>query len=96
MFVVTTEAKEKLKEALYELAADEEKAFRITPFLSMKNDFLLSLDDERDGDHVVESEEGIKVLLVGAGLASELEGMVFDHQEMPHAAGFTISKLTTH
>ena len=96
MFVVTTEAKEKLKEALYELAADEEKAFRITPFLSMKNDFLLSLDDERDGDHVVENEEGIKVLLIGAGLASELEGMVFDHQEMPHASGFTISMLTPH
>ena len=96
MFVVTDKAKEKLKEALHELAADAGEAFRITPFLSIQNDFLLSLDNEREGDRVVESEEGVKVLFIQSCLASELEGMVFDHLEITHVAGFTISRLTFH
>jgi Fe-S cluster assembly iron-binding protein IscA len=39
----------------------------------------------------VESKEGIKVLLIGPYLVSELEGMVVDYQETPKGAGFTIS-----
>lgn len=96
MFEVTAKAKEKLKEALHELAADGGKAFRITPFLSMQNDFWLSLDNEREGDRVVRSEEGVKVLLIPSCLVSELEGMVLDHQEIRQVAGFTISRLTFH
>ena len=45
---------------------------------------------------MVESEEGVKVLFIQSCLASELEGMVFDHLEIQHVAGFTISKLTFH
>lgn len=96
MFVVTAKAKEKLKEALHELSADAGEAFRITPFLSMQNDFFLSLDNEREGDRVVESEEGMKVLLIPSGLVSELEGMVLDHQQVTHVAGFTLSRLSFH
>jgi hypothetical protein len=96
MFVVTAKAKEKLKEALHELSADAGEAFRITPFLSMQNDFLLSLDNEREGDRVVKSEEGVKVLFIESCLAPELEGKVLDHQEMIHLSGFTISRLTFH
>lgn len=96
MFVVTTKAKEKLKEALHELSADAGEAFRIIPFLSLQNDFLLSLDNEREGDRVVKSEGGVKVLFVQSCLASELEGMVLDHQEITHVTGFTITRLTFH
>ena len=96
MFVVTTKAKEKLKEALHELSADAGEAFRIIPFLSLQNDFLLSLDNEREGDRVVKSEGGVKLLFVQSCLASELEGMVLDHQEITHVAGFTITRLTFH
>ena len=96
MFVVTTKAKEKLKEALHELSAEAGEAFRITPFLSLQNDFLLSLDNEREGDWVVKSKEGVKVLFVQSCLVPELEGKVLDHQEMTHLSGFTISRLTYH
>jgi len=52
------------------------------------------LDKEKEADHVVESEEGRKVLLIGPLLAPVLEGKVIDYQETPQRVGFTISKLT--
>jgi len=41
----------------------------------------------------VESEDGIKVLLVAPDLAPALGEMVMDYQETPEGVGFTISKL---
>ena len=93
MVTVSTTAKEKLKEALQEQTADLEVAIRIVPSLSEANRLQLGLDKEKEGDQVVESEEGIKLLLIGPNLAPVLEGMVIDYQETSQGAGFTISKL---
>ncbi|MFQ5924614.1 MAG: HesB/IscA family protein [Dehalococcoidia bacterium] len=93
MLTVTATAKEKLKEALQVQATDPEVAIRIIASPSDPNRLELVLDNEREGDQVVESEGGIKVLLVGPDIAPTLEGMVIDHQETPEGAGFTISKL---
>ena len=51
----------------------------------------LVFDKEKEGDQVVESEEGINILLIGANVASALEGKVIDYREAPQGVGFTIS-----
>ena len=95
MLTVTATAKEKLKETLQERTTDPEEAIRLIPDPSDPNRLKFTLDKEKEGDHVVESEDGRKVLLVAPDLASALGGMVMDYQETPEGAGYTISKLTT-
>ena len=93
MLEVTAKAKEKLREALFEeQRADPEIIFRITPINSMPDRLGIALDAEKGGDQVVESEEGIKVLLIESHLAQKLEGMVLDYQEKPQGKGFKILK----
>ena len=93
MLTVTATAKEKLKEALQEQTMDPEMAIRIIPSSSMPNRLELALDKGKKGDQVVQSEQGVKLLVIGPDLAPTLEGMVIDYQETPQRAGFTISKL---
>ena len=93
MLTVTATAKEKLKEALQEQTTDPEVAIRIIASPSEPNRLDLVLDKEKEGDQVVESEGGTKVLLIGPDLAPALDGMLVDHRETPEGAGFTISKL---
>lgn len=94
MLSVTTTAKKKLKETLQSKTEDPEVAIRIIPSHSTPNQLELALDKEKEGDHVVISEEGKKVLLVGSNLIQALEGKVFDYQETPQGSGFIILKLT--
>lgn len=93
MLTVTATAKEKFEEALQVETPEPEMAIRIIASPSMPNRLELVLDKEGEGDQVVESEEGIKILLIGPDLAPALDGMVIDYQETPEGAGFTISEL---
>ena len=96
MLEVTVKAKEKLREALFEeQIVDPEIIFRITPIHSMPDRLGIALDTEKGGDQVVESEEGIKVLLIEFHLAQKLEGMVLDYQEKPESKGFKILKRSS-
>ncbi len=95
MLTVTATAKEKLKETLQERTTDPEEAIRLIPDPSDANRLSFTLDKEKEGDHVVESEDGRKVLLVAPDLAPALGEMVMDYQETPEGAGYTLSKLTT-
>ena len=92
MLTVTTTAKEKFKEALQTQTTDPEIAMRIISSPLKPNRLQLVLDKEKEGDQVVETEEGRKVLLIGADLIPALEEMVIDYQETPEGTGFTISK----
>ncbi len=92
MLSVTANAKEKLKQALQAQTPEPEVAIRITRSTSDPNRLELVLDKEKEGDQVVESEEGTRLLLIGPDLVSALEGFVVDYQETPEGAGFTISK----
>jgi len=95
MLILTTRAKEKLKESLLEeQMMDPEVTFRITPIHSMPNRLGITLDKERKGDQIVKSKEGVKILLVQSDLVQGLEGMVLDYQETLQSTGFTISKFT--
>ena len=92
MLTVTTTAKEKFKEALQTKTTDPEIAMRVILSPSRPDQLRLVLDKEKEGDQVVTTEEGRKVLLIGADLGRALEEMVIDYQETPEGTGFTISK----
>jgi len=92
MLTVTASAKEKLKEALQE-QADPQMAIRIIPSPSKPDQLQLALDKPNEEDQVVESEDGVKLLLVGPDLAPALEGIVMDYQETAQGSGFTMSRL---
>ena len=92
MLTVTPLAAEKLKEAIQAQTTDPEVCIRLIPSPSKPNQLEMTLDKERKGDQVVESE-GVKILLLSSELAPVLEGMVIDCQETPQGMHFTISKL---
>jgi Fe-S cluster assembly iron-binding protein IscA len=92
MLNVTTTAKEKFREALQTKTTDPEIAIRIILSPSKPNKLQLVLDKEKQGDQVVTTEEGRKVLLIGADLGSALDATVIDYLETPEDTGFTISK----
>ena len=92
MLTVTTTAKEKFKEALETQRTDSEIAIRVVLSSSKPNQLELVLDKEKEGDQVVRTEEGRKVLLIGADLTPALEDVVIDYKETPEGTGFTISK----
>ena len=93
MLRVTAKAKEKLEESLQESTKDPEIAMRVLASPSKPGKYGFTWDKEREGDQVVESEGGRKVLFIQADLATKLEGIVFDHQETSQGTGFTLSKL---
>ena len=94
MVTVTAKAKEKLKELLQERTMDPQEAMRVISSPSNPEQLEFVLDKEKEADHVVESEEGRKLLLIGPLLAPVLEEKVIDYQETPQGVRFTISKLT--
>ena len=82
MLEVTIRAREKLQEALLEEKTRvTQVSYRITPIPAMPNRLGIALDKEKKGDQVVKSKAGLKVLLIQAELAQELEGMVLDYQD---------------
>jgi Fe-S cluster assembly iron-binding protein IscA len=92
MLTVTTAAKEKFKEALETQRTEPEIAIRVVMSSSKPNQLELVLDKEKEGDQVVRTEEGRKVLLIGADLTPALEDVVIDYKATPEGTGFTISK----
>jgi Fe-S cluster assembly iron-binding protein IscA len=92
MLTVTTEAAEKLKEAIQAQAIDPELAIRLIPSPANPNQLAMALDKEKEGDQVVESE-GVKVLIISSELSEALDGMVIDCQDTPEGAQFSLSKL---
>jgi Fe-S cluster assembly iron-binding protein IscA len=95
MLSVSITAKKKLREILQSKTEDPEVAIRIIPSASEPTQLGLGLDKQKEGDHVVEDDEGKKVLLVGSNLVPVLEGKVFDYKETPQGSGFTIYKLSS-
>jgi thioredoxin 1 len=91
MLTVTTRAKEKLKEALQQ-QAEPEMAIRVIPSPSNRDQLQLGLDKPKEEDQVVESDDGVKLLLIGPDLGPALEGIVMDYQETPQGSGFTMSR----
>ena len=93
MLQVTARAKEKLKERLEGLTEAEAVAIRIIASSSSPGKLEMVFDKEKDGDHVVENSDGMKLLLIGSDLVSKLEEMVIDFRTTDHGEGFAIAKL---
>ena len=93
MLTVTDVAKEKLKSRLLRLKKDSEKTIRLIPSTKDPGKWKMIWDKEKAKDQVVESEDGMKILLIGTDLDRALEGMVVDFRTTPEGTGFAIYKL---
>jgi Fe-S cluster assembly iron-binding protein IscA len=90
MLTVTAFAKEKLKARLLRLRTDAEKTIRLIPSPKKAGKWKMIWDKEKPEDQIVESEDGVKILLIGADLIRALEGMVVDFRTTPEGKGFAI------
>ena len=93
MLTVTDAAKEKLKSRLLRLKTGSETTIRLVPAPKKPGKWKMIWDKERPEDQVVESKDGIKILLVGADLVRAIEGMVVDFRTTSQGTGFAIYKL---
>ena len=89
MLTVTDEAKQLLKETLEKHSDNPETGIR----LSVKDEgqFSIVLDNESEGDQVVE-HEGSKVLMVSSQLATDLSGSILDVRDTQEGKKLFLSK----
>ena len=80
MLEVTERAKQELKKILTDNIDNPQAGLRLST--ATPGGYGLSPDMEAPGDYVVE-HEGLRVLLVEEGLASNLEGVTLDVQDTP-------------
>ena len=94
MLTITPQAQEKLVEALKEHTRDPKMAIRITLNPSLPKRLDLILDKAKKGDCIIKTLDGIKVLVIQSHLASKLEGLLLDYEEV--IQDFIISEMTRH
>ena len=90
MLEVTTIAKEKLREVLDNEQAAPDVAVRLIAPKSESGKFDMSLDKQKDGDHVVQADKGRNVLLVEPQLAEALETVTIDYMTTSDKEGFVL------
>jgi Fe-S cluster assembly iron-binding protein IscA len=86
---VTARAAQELKHILEAHATEAEQILRLAP--EPGGQLILTLDQAREGDEVVESE-GSKVLAVGENIAWALESVVLDCVDTPQGPQLTLSR----
>ena len=91
MLTVTEKAQEKIKQALQEQKLEPGVAYRIISSPLKPNTLVWTTDIEKEGDQVIKSKDGTKILLIDPDLVSELEGMVLDYGKKAQGKGFIIS-----
>ena len=89
MLFVTTSAKEKLKDELKKEKNDD-LLIRIGRTLSESQQLGFTLDKKKEGDHVVEDNEGEGLLLVGEDIAPILNKYVLNYKDTGEGMKFTI------
>jgi len=93
MVTVSGRARQKLLEALQEHNQDPDKALRLVLAPSMEYPLGFILDYHEEADRTVESEDGVKILLVGPAVAAALSGVIIDYQDSDHGEGFTLTRV---
>lgn len=94
MITITPQAQEKLIEALKEHTNDPKLAIRITLNPSLPKKLDLILDKAKKGDCIVKTVDGMKILIIQSQIASKLEGLLLDYEEI--IEDFIISEMTRH
>jgi len=94
MLSITPQAQQKLVEALQEHTKDPRKGIRITLNPTVPKKLDLILDNEKKGDYILKTRDGLKLLLIRPHLASKLEGLLLDYEEVRE--DFIISEMTRH
>jgi Fe-S cluster assembly iron-binding protein IscA len=92
MLSVTFSAKEKLKNILQEERKDEESLISIARTSSNPQQIGFALDKEKEGDHVIEDNDGESLLLIKEDLAPILSGFVLDYRDTGQGMRFTITR----
>jgi Fe-S cluster assembly iron-binding protein IscA len=89
MLTVTEGAKQLLKETLKEHSEDPQTGIRLS--IKEGGQFMIVLDNESEGDQVVE-HEGAKVLMVSSNLATDLSESTLDVRETQEGKKLFLSK----
>jgi len=92
MLKVTSSAKEKLQATIKKRTDDPDMAIRIQPYPDMPNRLEFGFDRERIGDQIVQTNDGVKVLLIGPDVMPVIKGKMIDYNT--DEPGFTISNLS--
>ncbi len=93
MVTVSGKARRKLLETLREQNRDPEKALRLVLAPSMEHPLGFILDHPEEADRTVESDEGIKILIVGPAVAAALRGVLIDYEHSAMGEGFTFTRV---
>ncbi|MFW6147234.1 MAG: hypothetical protein ACOC6B_02465 [Thermodesulfobacteriota bacterium] len=92
MLTVTFSAKDKLKEDLQTVKKDEETVLRIASSSSEPQQIGLFLDKEKEGDEVIEDNEGERLLVIDQDMAGILTGLTLDYVETGRGMNFTLTE----
>lgn len=93
MLTVTRKARVKLRQTLRQATTDPDKGIRLVLVPSPFVPFGFVVDGQEEGDQVVESEDGSKVLIVGPAVGAALTDAVMDYSETQMGSAFTLSKV---
>ncbi len=91
MVEVTERAREELKKALDAQVQADQPSTGLRLALVGPDEFGLGVDQEQEGDQVVE-HEGAKVLIVETALAEKLDGITIDVHESEAGPKLVMSK----
>lgn len=89
MLTVTEKAAEELKSTLDAVEPEDGQILRL--IYDQSSGFGLTLDEEQEGDQIVESA-GKKVLLIGSDLADAVDGATIDVRDTDEGPRLTISR----
>ena len=92
---VTPVAKKKLKFFLKKQKMQPEYLLRITISSSNPDQFDFIIDVQKEGDHVIEDNNGDKILIIGSDVVPELEGMVIDYRDNSEHSGFVVTSRSS-
>ena len=88
MLTVTANAKAKLEQLVRNEQPEPGMAVRVSS--PSPGQLQLGWDQENEGDQVVESDKGEKLLLVGSDVAQMVDTKTLDYVEPPQGRGFAI------
>jgi Fe-S cluster assembly iron-binding protein IscA len=93
VLTVTERAKERLWKTLKQETKDPGKAIRLILAPSPVAPFGFIVDDPEEGDHVIQAEDGSRVLLLGPAVRAALNDSVIDYRETCMGLAFTLARM---